>query len=140
MRIWSWRMWQTYLAVMGGGAVGVGARMFLSGWITGRYGHDFPWGTMVVNIAGCFLIGLLAGFSGPGSAVPPILRQVLAIGVLGGFTTYSSFSLQTISLVANGQVLFAVANAVATLVFCLLGTWAGLALGGGVLAVSHVSP
>ena len=69
-----------------------------------------------------------------------MLRQVVAIGVLGGFTTYSSFSLQTISLVANGQVLFAVANAVATLVFCLLGTWAGLALGGGVLAVSHVSP
>lgn len=120
----------TYLAVMAGGALGVGARMALGDWITQHGGETFPWGTFVVNVAGCFLIGVVSGLTGPdGVLVTPILvRQVIMIGFLGGFTTFSSFSLQTLALVSNGQWLYASANILMTVVLCLLATTGGLVL------------
>jgi len=123
-------MWHTYLAVMGGGAAGVGARMFLSNWIANQFGASFPWGTLIVNVSGCFIIGIFTGLTGPDGAfmAPPLVRQVVAIGVLGGFTTYSSFSLQTINLLTDGEILYAAGNIALTLLLCLVGTWGGLAL------------
>jgi len=125
-------MWRAYLAVMAGGAAGVGARMFLSGWIANHFGEAFPWGTVIVNVSGCFIIGAFSGLTGPDSMwmTSPLVRQVVTIGMLGGFTTYSSFSLQTINLFAAGEVLYGMANIFLTLVLCLLGTWGGLALAG----------
>ena len=125
-------MWRAYLAVMAGGAAGVGARMFLSGWIAQRFGEAFPWGTVIINVSGCIIIGAFSGLTGPDSMwmTSPLVRQVVTIGMLGGFTTYSSFSLQTINLFAAGEVLYGMANIVVTLVLCLLGTWGGLALAG----------
>lgn len=121
---------QTYLAVMAGGALGVAARLFLSNWFAVQVGETFPWGTIVVNISGCFVIGLFTGLTGPDGAflASPLTRQVVTIGVLGGFTTFSSFSLQTISLLSDGEWLYALANVALSLVLCLLGTWGGLAL------------
>lgn len=121
-------MLRTYLAVMAGGAAGVALRMFLSGWIAARWGETFPWGTITVNVAGCLAIGVFAGLTGTEGVwlLPPLARQVVTIGVLGGFTTYSSFSLQTIELLAEGEVLHAMANVIVTLVLCLAATWAGL--------------
>jgi len=123
---------QTYLAVMAGGALGVGARMFLSNAIANSFGQSFPWGTMIVNVSGCIIIGLFTGLTGPDGAflTSPLVRQVVAIGVLGGFTTYSSFSLQTISLLTDGEVVYGLANIALTLVLCLAGTWGGLLLAG----------
>jgi len=123
-------MWRIYLAVMTGGAVGVGARMFLSNWIANHFGQSFPWGTMIVNVVGCLIIGLFTGLTGPDGMVmtSPLVRQVVTIGFLGGFTTYSSFSLQTITLLAEGEVLYALANITFTLLLCLIGTWSGLAI------------
>jgi CrcB protein len=105
-------MWRIYLAVMAGGAAGVGARMFLSNWIANHFGQSFPWGTLIVNVTGCLIIGVFTGLTGPDGMVmtSPLTRQVVAIGVLGGFTTYSSFSLQTINLLTEGEVLYALAN------------------------------
>ena len=121
---------QTYLAVMAGGALGVGARMFLAEIITNSFGQHFPWGTIIVNVSGCFIIGLFTGLTGPDGAFlsSPLVRQVVVIGILGGFTTYSSFSLQTIALLANGEVAYGLANIALTLVLCLGGTWGGLIL------------
>jgi len=124
-------MWHSYLAVMAGGAAGVGARMFLSNWIANQFGSSFPWGTLIVNVSGCVIIGIFTGLTGPDGAfmTSPLVRQVVAIGVLGGFTTYSSFSLQTISLLADGELLYAAGNIALTLLLCLAGTWGGLAVG-----------
>ncbi|MEI6034438.1 MAG: CrcB family protein [Verrucomicrobiae bacterium] len=125
-------MWNSYLAVMAGGAAGVGARMFLSNWIANQFGSSFPWGTLIVNVFGCIIIGIFTGLTGPDGAVmtSPLVRQVVAIGVLGGFTTYSSFSLQTITLLADGEILYAAGNIALTLLLCLAGTWGGMACAG----------
>jgi CrcB protein len=121
---------QTYLAVMAGGALGVAARMFLSNWVAQHAGETFPWGTLVVNVLGCFVIGIFAGLAGPfgNIMISPLTRQVVMIGVLGGFTTFSSFSLQTLTLLSNGQYLYAGANVGLSVVVCLAATWAGLTL------------
>lgn len=121
-----------YLAVMAGGAAGVGLRMFISNWIANQFGQTFPWGTFVVNGIGCLIIGVFAGLTGPDGVImtSPLVRQVITIGVLGGFTTFSSFSLQTINLLGAGEFLYGVANIGLTLVVCLLGTWGGLVLAG----------
>lgn len=123
---------QTYLAVMAGGAVGTGLRMFLSLWMASRFGEAFPWGTILVNIAGCFVIGLFSGLTGPDGVIltTPLVRQIIMIGVLGGFTTFSSFSLQTLTLLSDGEWLYAFANISLTVLLCLLGTWGGLVLSG----------
>lgn len=120
----------TYAAVMAGGAVGAGLRMLISGGVASYFGEAFPWGTLIVNVSGCFLIGLISGLTGPDSPflVPPLVRQTLMIGVLGGFTTFSSFSLQTLQLLGDGQWLAATGNVAGSFALCLTGTWLGLAL------------
>lgn len=119
---------QTYLAVMAGGACGVGARLFLSNYVANQFGQAFPWGTLIVNISGCFVIGFFTGLTGPNGAfmASPLVRQVVTIGVLGGYTTFSSFSLQTINLLSDGEFFYAAANITMSLAFCLIGTWLGL--------------
>jgi len=86
-----------YVLVMLGGALGTGARFWLSGLIAERAGEFFPLGTLLVNISGSFAVGFFAGFTdseGP-VLVSPRFRQFFMIGVCGGYTTFSSFSLQT---------------------------------------------
>lgn len=124
--------WQTYLGVMAGGAAGVGARLFLSNYIANQFGQSFPWGTLIVNVSGCFIIGLFSGITGPDGLfmTSPLVRQIVTIGILGGFTTFSAFSLQTISLLADGDFFYGAFNIVASLLFCLAGTWLGLAMAG----------
>ena len=121
-----------YVAVMAGGAAGGGLRMFIYNWSADHFGSAFPWGTLLVNVSGCLIIGLFTGLTGPDGEVmtSPMIRQVVAIGLLGGFTTYSSFSLQTINLLAEGEVLYGLGNIFLTLLLCLGGTWIGLALAG----------
>src|SRR5205085_4974403 len=98
-------MLKTYLAVMLGGAFGTGLRLWLSGALAVRYGEAFPVGTLVVNVVGSFIIGLFAALTGPEGLLltSPLTRQVVMIGVLGGFTTFSSFSFQTMSLLGDGE-------------------------------------
>lgn len=122
--------WQSYAVVMAGGALGAAARMAVSGGIANYFGASFPWGTLVANVSGCFLIGLVAALTGPDSPllVSPLARQMLMIGVLGGYTTFSSFTLQTVELAANGEWLAAAGNVAASMILCLAATAIGMAL------------
>lgn len=123
-------MIKTYLAVMTGGALGVAARMWLSGFFATRFGETFPLGTLVVNVTGCLVIGLFTGLTGPESPyfVSPLTRQVVTIGILGGFTTFSSFGLQTINLMNDGEWFYAGLNILLSVIVCLAAVWCGIIL------------
>ncbi len=121
----------TYFWIMLGGALGSGARYWASGLVGERFGEVFPLGTLFVNISGSFLIGFLVGLTEPPSPFPagPRLRQFLMIGILGGYTTFSTFSLQTLELARAGDWARAGLNSVLSLVCCLVAVWLGRALG-----------
>lgn len=118
------------LAVMLGGALGSGLRYGVSLWVASRVGEEFPWGTFAVNVIGSFVIAFFIALTGPeGSlAVSPVARSFVAIGILGGFTTFSSFSWQTLQLLQDGQWFWAAGNVVLSVVVCLLAAAAGVAL------------
>jgi fluoride exporter len=92
-----------------------------------KYGDAFPVGTIVVNVLGCFVIGLFAELTGPEGKffTSPLTRQIVMIGVLGGFTTFSSFSQQTLNLFIRGEWLRSGLNVVLSVVLCLVGVWLG---------------
>lgn len=116
-----------YLLIALGGALGSVARFALSGVVAQHIGETFPWGTLIVNVSGSFVIGFFATLTEPEGRllVGPEGRQFFMTGVLGGFTTFSSFSLQTLSLARDGDWLRAGGNAVGSLVLCLLAVWLG---------------
>lgn len=115
------------LAIFLGSGLGGLARWWLSGVIAHRVGETFPWGTLVVNVTGSFVIGLFAGLTGPEGRflAPPVFRQFFMIGICGGYTTFSSFSLQTLSLAEQGDWFRAGANVGLSVVLCLAGVWLG---------------
>ena len=110
-----------------GGGLGTLARWGASGFIANRFGETFPWGTLVVNVSGSFVVGLFAALTGPEGRflVPASARQFFMLGVCGGYTTFSSFSLQTLNLASDGEWFKAAANAVLSLLLCLAGVWLG---------------
>jgi len=116
-----------YLWIALGSGLGGMARFALSGFVAHHFGETFPWGTLAVNILGSFVIGFFATLTAPDGRllVPAVGRQFFMTGVLGGFTTFSSFSLQTLALARDGEWFRAGANAVGSLVLCLLAVWAG---------------
>lgn len=117
----------TYLWVFLGGGLGSVARFWVSGFIAARGGALFPFGTLFVNVTGCLIIGLFAGLTDTEGRliVNPGVRQFFLIGVLGGYTTFSSFSLQTLELARAGEWLWAGLNAAGSLVGCLAAVWLG---------------
>lgn len=120
-----------YLWVAIGGAIGTVGRFWLSGFIDSRFGASFPFGTLVINVSGSFLIGIFAAFADPDSRimVPPTVRQFLMIGICGGYTTFSSFSLQTLRLMQDREWLYASANILLSVTLCLIAVWLGYVLG-----------
>ena len=116
-----------YVWVMLGSALGGGMRYFFSGLIANQFGETFPFGTLIVNVTGCFIIGFFATLTGPDGRfiVRTEARQFFMTGICGGYTTFSSFSLQTLNLVRDGEMVFAGANVGASVVLCLLAVWAG---------------
>jgi CrcB protein len=121
----------TYLWVALGSAVGGMARYGVSGLAARSFGSLFPWGTLIVNVAGSALIGLLAAAASPDArwVLSPDARALLMIGFCGGFTTFSTFSLETLNLLRNGEWLWAGANIVFSVVLCLVLVWLGYAAG-----------
>ena len=107
------------------GAAGTGARYLVSVWAADRLGTAFPYGTLVVNVTGCFLIALVM-HAAYAMSWPPMVRGVLVVGFLGGFTTYSSFNHETSSLLQAGAAAPAAANALATIGGGFLAGWLGL--------------
>ena len=116
----------TYVQVALGGATGSVLRFWLGSVIGHKVGAPF-WGTLFVNVTGCFLIGLLGNLRENGPA--EFDRYFLMVGVMGGYTTFSTFSLQTLELLQKGSAPLALANIALSLVLCLLGVWLGHALG-----------
>jgi fluoride exporter len=100
------------LLVLLGGALGSGGRYLVAVWMADRFGHAFPWGTLTVNVAGSFLIGLLATLADEAGKLGPGPRAFLVVGVLGGFTTFSAFSLETLRLVEARDVALGLGAAV----------------------------
>jgi CrcB protein len=113
--------------VCAGGALGSGARYLVSTWSARALGADFPRGTLIVNATGSFILAFL--FTLPGSRLGPDLRLFLGAGIMGGYTTYSSFNTETIALLEQGSTSLALANLALTVFGCLAAGLAGLALG-----------
>lgn len=126
-----------YLWIALGSAIGGVGRYWCSRAIALAAGETFPWGTLVVNVSGSFLIGFLAAMSGPDSRflISPNSRNFLMVGICGGFTTFSSFSLQTLELLRNRDVAEAFANIFLSVAACMaavaLGYIAGMIVSGG---------
>lgn len=123
-----------YFAVAAGGALGTIARFWLSGMIANAVGQTFPWDTLAINVAGSFAIGFFAALSGPDGRllVSGTTRQFVMIGLCGGFTTFSAFSLQTLSLMNDGEWLAAGANVVGSVGLCLISAWLGALAAGAI--------
>jgi CrcB protein len=121
----------SYLWVALGGAVGSVARFWLAAAMAALTGPRFPWGTLLINVVGSFVIGwfgALTAAAGP-LDVPPGVRLLVLVGLCGGFTTFSSFSLQTLELLQAGEVLPAGAYILGSVALCLLSVWLGVLLG-----------
>jgi fluoride exporter len=121
----------TYLWVGAGGAMGTILRFWISGVVAQAYGERFPMGTLVINITGSFVIGFFATLTGPEGRwlVGSLPRQFFMIGICGGYTTFSSFSLQTLNLAREGQWGYAMLNIGLSVVLCLIGVWLGFLAG-----------
>lgn len=118
---------QLYLYVALGGALGTVGRFAVSGLIANQFGETFPWGTLLVNVVGSFIIGFFWTLTAPDGRlfVSGNTRQFVMTGVCGGFTTFSSFSLQTLNLMQDGEWLAAGGNVVGSVSLCLIFVWLG---------------
>ena len=120
-----------YFWIAIGGALGSVSRYWLSGLVAARYGETFPWGTLAINVTGSFVIGFLAALTEPGGRrlLGPSAQQFLMYGVCGGYTTFSSFSLQTLNLLHDREWLYAGGNILLSVALCLVAVWLGWLLG-----------
>ncbi|MBS0268999.1 MAG: fluoride efflux transporter CrcB [Proteobacteria bacterium] len=118
---------QNYIWIAIGSAIGGVGRYWLSGVIAVLAGETFPLGTLIVNISGSLVIGFIATLTGPDGRllVSSTTRQFMMIGLCGGYTTFSSFSLQTLNLMNDGQWLYAALNIGASVFLCLVAVWLG---------------
>ena len=117
----------TYVWVAIGSALGGMARYWCSGFVAGLFGEWFPWGTLIVNVTGCFVIGIFNTLTGPDGLwlAPPNVRLFVMVGICGGYTTFSSFSLEWLNLTRGGEWLPAGSYILASVIFCLVGVWLG---------------
>lgn len=122
-----------YLWVALGGALGSVARYWVNGLISEKLGSTFPWGILVINVTGSFVIGILAALAIPEGRMDSPSRQFatqfLMLGVCGGYTTFSSFSLETLKKMQDGEWLYAGGNIILSVVLCLIAVWLGWLLG-----------
>ncbi len=116
-----------YLWIALGGALGSVGRYWLADSMAARFGDKFPWGTLLINVSGSFAIGLFFALTAADGRWPASLsvRQFFMVGICGGFTTFSAFSLQTLHLMQAGDWLRAGAYIVGSVVLCLLAVWLG---------------
>lgn len=129
-----------YVWVGIGGALGSVARFWMSGVVARHFGETFPWGTLLVNVSGSFVIGLFATLTGPDGRwlVPAWFRQqFFMLGVCGGYTTFSSFSLQTLTQMQEGEWLYAAGNVLGSVIACLAAVWLGHLVAGTLNASPH---
>ncbi len=121
---------QAVIMVAAGGAVGSLGRYWVGMAMARILGDGFPWGTLLINVLGSFVIGAAGGLTAAGGRMDGdmTIRLLVMTGLCGGFTTFSAFSLQTVFLLRAGQPMAALANVAASAGLCLLATFAGLAI------------
>jgi CrcB protein len=129
-----------YLWIAIGSALGGMARYGCSGVAAVLIGETFPWGTLIVNVAGSFVIGFFATLTGPGGRVfvSSAASQFVMLGFCGGFTTFSSFSLQTLNLLHDGEWLRAGGNIAGSVTLCLIAVWAGYLLAASINSMKWI--
>lgn len=118
-----------YFAIALGGAAGALLRYWVSGGVHVWLGRAFPWGTLVVNVTGSLLIGVLGVLLVERLNVSDELRFGVLVGLLGSFTTFSTFSIETLDLLERGQIAPAVLNAGLSVIVCVLAAWLGVVIG-----------
>jgi fluoride exporter len=116
-----------FLWICLGGAVGTGARYIVAGWAITLLGPSFPFGTLCINVLGSFAISLVMHLALSANLIAPTLRLTLTTGLLGGFTTYSTFNYETLAYLREGNWAVGIANVASTVVLCLAAGLAGLA-------------
>lgn len=116
------------VAVAAGGAIGSVLRFWISSGVYAALGRSFPVGTLIVNVMGCLVMGLLYVLLLERMVVGPEWRAALLIGVLGGFTTFSSFSIETFNLIEGGELFTALLNVILSVLSCVAATWLGVVL------------
>ena len=117
------------LAIAAGGAFGSVLRFWLSNWVHSFASRAFPYGTLTVNVLGCLAMGFLFVLLVDRFSDNTVLRAGILIGVLGGFTTFSSFSIETFNLIEQGEIVRALLNVFGSLVLCVSATWLGVIIG-----------
>ena len=117
-----------FLLVCLGGAIGTAARYLTAMWAPSLLGTAFPYGTLIVNVVGSFLLAFIMQASGSTDILSPNMRAMLTTGVMGGFTTYSTFNYETSEYLREGAWLLATANVFLTVGICLTAGFAGLAV------------
>lgn len=117
------------LAIAGGGAIGALLRFWVSGWVYSLLGRSFPYGTLAVNVAGSLVMGLCYVLLVERMAVGPEWRALVMVGGLGAFTTFSTFSLETLNLLLAGEPWRALANMLLSVILCVMAAWFGLLIG-----------
>ena len=118
----------TYLAIAVGGAIGALSHFGLMNLVASLLGNCLPWGTLLVNISGSLLIGILYVLVSEKMLLSADARALLIVGFLGAFTTFSTFSLDSILLIQQGWLVQAIAYMLASVMICVLATWLGMAL------------
>lgn len=117
------------LLIAAGGATGAVLRFLVSGWVYAVVGRDFPYGTLVVNVFGSLVMGLCFALLVERMGSGPEWRALLMIGLLGAFTTFSTFSIETLNLLEDGELLKAFSNVLLSVVLCLMSAWVGIMVG-----------
>lgn len=120
---------EKYLFIGLGGFLGSISRYMLSTALYRAAGESFPYGTLAVNLIGCFIIGVVMVLFQDRYIVQQNVRLFIVIGVLGGFTTFSSFSYETMAMIRAGSISYAVLNSILNLIGCLAATWLGILAG-----------
>ena len=119
---------QKYLLIAAGGALGSAARYWVGSTISGRIGTRFPYGTLVINITACVVIGFTLTYFGKRADLSPAWRFLVAIGFIGAYSTFSTYEWETLSTMRSGAFLLAALYAVGSLILGLAATWCGTAL------------
>jgi CrcB protein len=114
------------LMVALGGGVGAVSRYLISTWAAGKYGSGFPYGTLIVNVAGCFIIGAFMTLTTERIIVSPYWRLLITVGFVGGLTTFSSFSYETFKLLGDAEINYAMYNVALNMIVGFLATWLGI--------------
>lgn len=120
---------QQLLIIAGGGALGAVLRFEVSAYIYRLLGRDFPYGTLAVNVIGSFLMGIFFILIIERGLLSSEWRSAIIVGFLGAFTTFSTFSIETLTLMESGEINRALLNIVFSVVVCLCATWIGLIIG-----------